>query len=266
MSFQLDGPEVPPHPQPGQIPVAAYMTGYTAPSILEIRTPPGTKALPKIIRIDKVIYEGPEFDLKPLYAALEDLRINMVRKSDLLELTRQIGNELVGESYLRWDSRVQYYPTLVMIFLETEDHYRERFALDKTIVQRKIQVKARVTDFENEELDEKNQILLIEEYEKRAGSFESFVFVSGGTRCNYIQEGKCRWKTTIFALNPGEAVKVLKMVCSLVKAPFRLENLSVTQSNRENSLSAPCPVQLHKMTLLLNGDRSPHILFISGGR
>ena len=62
-----------------------------------------------------------EVDLQPLFLQVQEIkeRLNILANYVMdtpSELARHVGNELVGETYLRWDSRVQFYPTITCIF------------------------------------------------------------------------------------------------------------------------------------------------------
>jgi len=107
-------------------------------------------------------------DLTKLENLVEELQKKMLTLSDLPKMTRHIGNELVGENYLRWDSQVRCYPTLTFsFFLESEKDFQSRLLGDSGAVQRKVQIKLRVTDFEEIEGSNKS---LVEEYEDRCST------------------------------------------------------------------------------------------------
>lgn len=105
---------------------------------------------------------------------MSELNSRCLTKSDVPDLTRFIGNELLGESYQRWDSRVKYYPTLTFIFIESEEKFQIRRLSDSTAIQRKVQIKTRVTKLENYDDVEQIPEEVINEYRSRCESLKGY--------------------------------------------------------------------------------------------
>ena len=200
-------------------------------------------------------------DLSKLEKLVQELQESVLTKELIPEVTRHIGNELVGESFLRWDSRVQYYPTLTLIFLEDEMGFQSRQSQDRLAVQRKVQIKVRVTDFEEIEGGEES---LIEEYTRRCLRIEDLCFESGNLRCCYVNEGRCKWKTTVFVEHEEEAHAVLNRVCGIINTSYNRQNLTLTMGKRSNLFLTPCTVSLHKVALFLNKKEKAYILYHRG--
>lgn len=85
---------------------------------------------------------------------------------DTKQLSQEIGNELVGETYLRWDTQVRFYPTIVFIFLESEEDFIKRSILNTDLYRTKVQIKLRIInhtieEFENNESFLQNYVIKI---------------------------------------------------------------------------------------------------------
>lgn len=133
---------------------------------------------------------APELDLSDVYKLLNslqdtiiDVQEKMLQKNDVDELSRHIGNELVGESYHRWDSRVQYYPTLVFMFLEDEESFANRRTESDFILQKKSQIKVRLTKYETSIINENNILEIKTELKERIQRMQNLQYQSGNVRC-----------------------------------------------------------------------------------
>jgi hypothetical protein len=88
--------------------------------------------------IQNVNFICPELDISPLYNELKELKETLKKILDSKQLSPEIGNELVGETYLRWDTQVRFYPTIVFFFLEKEEEYLKRSLVDPSQSRKKI--------------------------------------------------------------------------------------------------------------------------------
>jgi hypothetical protein len=196
---------------------------------------------PKAVGVDirQVNFTAPEFDLSYVYELLTvlqdtiiDVQEKMFKKNDVEELSRHIGNELVGESYHRWDSRVQYYPTLVFIFLEDEEGFVNRRTESDLILQKKSQIKVRLTKFETTSINEMNISNIITDLQERIKRMQSVKYQSGNVRCTYVNKGLVKWKTSVFCKKRTEANQILKNICYVIGEQYDQNQLKVLMRAR----------------------------------
>nr|ADZ47982.2 hypothetical protein [Mankyua chejuensis]AJJ48612.1 ORF436 [Mankyua chejuensis] len=188
--------------------------------------------------------------------------------SQLLETPREtayrVGEEMVGESYYRWDSMVRYFPTLILLFLNKETNPKKR-----------AQVKARLTKYPNDmDFDEKDLTELQKCCKVHLGDLN---FVAGNLRCNYVSSHHSKWKTTLFTHTPEDCTKILQAISAIIGEDFDPNQVSYTQGRGpspvpqrlSNALTrsdimeddSPLKMDIYKAVLLLNGAESPITLY-----
>lgn len=92
--------------------------------LIEIVPSPNSTAVNNVnLDIKEVQFICPDIDIAPLFEEMRQLKEILKHILDTKQLSQEIGNELVGETYLRWDTQVRFYPTIVFIFLESEEDY-----------------------------------------------------------------------------------------------------------------------------------------------
>ena len=113
---------------------------------------------------------------------------------------RSVCNEIVGESYFRWDSTSKFYPTLIFHFKEAE----------RTAYPKRTQIKIRLTSINEGDTITDDQIeqwrVLCED------QIPGVQYFSGPIRCNYVSSTGCSWKTTVFCNDEDEAHEILKAI------------------------------------------------------
>lgn len=226
--------------------------------------------------IKEINFVAEKLDLKPfldLLVAIKNMLVQADGKVCLKdecrdELVQLIGNELVGESYYRWNSRVEFYPTLVFIFLENKTSFEARRKIDNLAIQKKTQIKIRVTQFEESSINSENIQSLINDYRTKVTKLEGYSYKAGNVRCTYVSPGKARWKTSIFAPGKNEACRVLGKLCIIIGEVFDPNAISTTvprirESEVKTKKSVPTEVILLKVSLLIKTLGKPIMLYHS---
>ena len=219
-----------------------------------------------------------EVDLEPLFIQVQQIqeRLNILSKYVIetpSELARHIGNELVGETYLRWDSRVQFYPTITFLFLESEDAFQARRKKDYTAKQRKVQVKLRIVDYEVGAMTEVIADKLESKYRSLISMVRGLSFYTGDVRCTYVNPGKVKWKTTVFARHVSDAQRLLEVLCAYVGEKYQPYCISYTSKHQgapqglplgvidQEAPPAATRVSLWKVSLLINKKGKQIVLY-----
>jgi hypothetical protein len=107
-------------------PQAPLVMGYViepAQIVITYDASMGTLIQNPTVNVQQVQFICPDIDLAPLYLEVRELKQTLKKTLDSKQLAQDIGNELVGETYLRWDTQVRFYPTITFIFLENEAHF-----------------------------------------------------------------------------------------------------------------------------------------------
>lgn len=170
--------------------------------------PPGTLIQNPNVNIQEVQFICPDIDIAPLFLELQELKITLKEILNSKALAQEIGNELVGETYLRWDTQVRFYPTIVFIFLEDEQHFIKRSLLDPNLYKKKVQIKLRITNHTIEKLEKDETFLktyILELRSKISNLADTYNFNTGNLRCTYVNQGSVSWKTTVFAKDKEQA-------------------------------------------------------------
>jgi hypothetical protein len=168
------------------------------------------------------------------------------------------------ESFLRWDSRVKYYPTLVCICLEEEELFQRRLEQNGMAIQQKSQIKLRVKGYDVGTITDEQVSVLAAPLRGRFKSLRELWFETGSNRLTYVRQGEVRWKTTVFANNRREAERVLTRLCAVVDETFSKSNLSVTMGRAlsgSNQTDLVTLSTLYKAVLLINKKDAPITLF-----
>lgn len=242
------------------------MAGYMlvpAKIIIELVVPPNVNVMNNFrVDIKDVNFIGPDIDF--LYQEVKELKEHIKKLVDTKQLSQDIGNELVGETYLRWDTQVRFYPTIVFIFLETEEDFIKRSILDKSQYRKKVQIKLRVTHhsiekFENDESFLKRYIVSLKD--KIQNLMDIYNFHAGNLKCTYVNQGRVSWKTTIFATNKNEAILILTRLCNLIDEVVDPKMFTCSNVRSSNEQEADILVYLHKVSLLINKKKYPIVLY-----
>lgn len=184
-------------------------------------------------------------------------------KDEIIEtVCEEIPNRVVGESYYRYNATSQFYPTLVLVFVEkTEKKYPRRS-------QMKVKIKK-----ETEEITEsfitnlKNQFQIIQRKQYKYGAL----------RACYVSSDKT-YKNTIFCSGLDQAVHVFQNVYRIVGLDFDQANLSITSgrnrkpvTRRQRPLDGQVPeiqnyneefeVSLYRVVLQINGLPKPILIY-----
>ena len=192
-------------------------------------------------------------------SALRQQTINLNTLSD--SITNSVCENIVGESYSRWDSTSRYYPTIIFFFKEETDSNKIR----------RCQIKLRLKE-KNEDISE----VTIKTLKSAFNSLGSLSFTYGITRANYVSTDK-RYKTTVFCDSRQDAEHVLTTLCNLVGDTYEARNLSITiERQRENTIKRTrvlsgtglnsvdygisFKVSLHRCVLLINGLEKPYLI------
>lgn len=215
------------------------------------------------VQVQDINFLCPKIDLTPILKDIKDLKNDIKRILNSKQLAQDIGNELVGETYLRWDTQVRFYPTIIFIFLENEAHFLSETNLSLKRERKKIQVKLRLTSYKNELLEQKPSYLdevcqsLKQKIEMQINTLN---FYTGSLRSTYVNQGNVSWKTTIFAFNEQEAINIMRTLCILIGENFN-SNFFTFNTIRNTSVNIPIPVVLYKTSLLINKIGHPILLY-----
>lgn len=177
------------------------------------------------------------------------------------DLVRQIGNELVGETYHRWDTRVRYYPSLVFIFLEPEYEFLSRQLQTTGISQKKTQIKIRIEQLGFLNNDETEIQDWVSQFQENLLTYKELNYRVGNFKCNYVHSGHVTWKTALSCTSKEEGHFILSSLCSLLKINYDPGQLSVTLLRESQFESEPIQVVLFKVVLLINGQPTPYVIY-----
>lgn len=134
------------------------------------------------VDIKEVKFICPDVDIAPLFLEMKEIKEVLKKILDTKQLSQEIGNELMGEPYLRWDTQVRFYLTIVFIFLESEEDFMKRNLLDKSEYRKKIQIKLRITNYTIEEFEKNKEFLkkcVMELKLQISNSIDTYKFAAG---------------------------------------------------------------------------------------
>lgn len=225
--------------------------------------PPGNIILNPNVNIKEVQFICPDIDIAPLFLELQELKTTLKKILDSKSLAQEIGNELVGETYLRWDTQVRFYPTIVFIFLEDEEHFIKRNVLASNQYKKKVKIKLRITNHSIEKLEKDNNFLKTYTLELRSKIFnliDTYNFNTGNLRCTYVNQGSVSWKTTVFPKDKQQACYILNQLSNLIGENMNPNFFTFSNVRLKNDKEDDIPVYLHKVSLLIN---KKNLLFLS---
>lgn len=150
-------------------------------------------------------------------------------------LTCEICANIVGESYIKWDSISQYYPTLVFVFNEVTTSNNPR----------RSQIKLRLNKLSAEITDQD-----INDVITRIKDKSTIRYWHGSVKGNYVSKDK-RFKTTIFGKDKQSISKLLNSLFTIIPETFDTELLSITDIGRKRPSLTKRTSNLHNIELNL---------------
>lgn len=244
------------------------MAGYMlqpAKIIIDIVHPAGLQGINNVfVDIKDVNFICPDIDIGPLFSEMKELKEILKKLLDTKQLSEEIGNELVGETYLRWDTQVRFYPTIVFIFLESEEDFVKRNISDKNVYRKKVQIKIRITKHSIENLETNEEFLknyVINLKSKILNLVDTYNFTTGNKRCTYVNQGNVSWKTTIFACDKKEAMMILIRLYNLIEETVDVKMFTCSEIRLANEKESNILVYLHKVSLLINKKQKAIVLY-----
>lgn len=184
-------------------------------------------------------------------------------KDEIIDkVCEEIPNRVVGESYYRYNATSQFYPTLVLVFLEkTTNKYPRRSQL---------KVKIKKTSEEITDafiLNLKNEFSILQRKQYRYGPL----------RACYVSSDKT-FKNTIFCSSLDQAIQVFSNVYRIVGLPFDRNNISITSGRNRKPITrrlipldgqvpevqdyeSEFEVSLYRAVLQVNGLPKPILVF-----
>lgn len=179
---------------------------------------PGVISMPSV-RVQSVNFQVEDIDFTPIIQEILDLKSYINTLLDSKQLAQDIGNELVGESYLRWDTQVRFYPTIVFIFLESDEDFITNSFRENRKQKKKVQIKLRITSYDIQSLEQNTSLLetfvqnVKQEILLKA---ETLSFFTGNIRSTYVNQGNVSWKTTIFSYDVVESVQIMNKLYTIL--------------------------------------------------
>lgn len=186
----------------------------------------------------------------------EALRLNQDELAE--KIAKEVNKTIVGESYFKWSSTSQFYPSMTFVFAEPNAvQYPRRSQI-------KVRLKPLVEDFTE---------AMVADYRNRLNQQGVLTYEYGNFRCNYVSSDK-RFKTTIYTSSRNEAVRILTAINFIIADNFVDSNLSITEGWRRPPLSRRLnplgdnpaeqqnyqeifSIQLVRVTIYLNGLKYP---------
>lgn len=179
-------------------------------------------------------------------------------------VSSEVSLNVVGQSYYKWDSISQYFPTITFLFKE----------INVTNYPRHSQIKLRLKQ-KNTDISE----MVIAKLRLNVLRIAGLTYLYGPIRSLYVSSDK-RWKSTIFVEQESEAIQILEKLCNVIDEPFNNKNLSFTTNRQRTnpfkriipldgvdindvSYNTDLKLKLHKVVLLVNGLKSPIIIYKS---
>lgn len=106
--------------------------------VVELVVPPNVNSVNNVnVDVKDVNFICPDIDIAPLFEEMKELKETLKHILDTKQFSQEIGNELVGDTYLRWNTQVRFYPTIVFIFLESEEDFIKRSILNTDLYRKK---------------------------------------------------------------------------------------------------------------------------------
>ncbi len=155
-------------------------------------------------KIREVLIEKIEETEKTIIKEFEDLPST---------IATEVSLNIVGESYLRWDSTCSYYPTISFIFIEETSRN----------VPRRSQIRLRAPKLGIEWTDQD-----VNNLKSKVLKNTNLTYNYGVCRGNYVSADK-RLKTTVFGENEIEIENILTKTFSIIGENFNKELLTLTK-------------------------------------
>lgn len=191
--------------------------------------------------------------------ALEDLKAEFDKLPN--QISDRVADNIVGESYYRFDSTSSYYPTVIFLFkLRNSSGGAGRSQI-------KLRLPKRSEEVSPEDLGQLRQ---------RVSQLAGLSYRYGGTRLNFVSSDRLA-KTVVHVEDPKEGSLVLERICGALGLSFDPSLISQTTGNLRQSSTARTsplpgwdvrriknvrgPYQLFKVRLLINGMDGPLTLF-----
>ncbi len=150
-------------------------------------------------------------------------------------LPSEICANIVGESYVKWDSISQYYPTLVFVFNEVTSNNNPR----------KSQIKLRFNKLSGPITDQDiNDIVM------RAKDQPKITYLYGCVKGNYVSKDK-RFKTTVFKADKQSISELLNSLFKTIPETFDTDLLSITEIGRKRPSLTKRKTDLYNVKLNL---------------
>ena len=174
------------------------------------------------------------------------------------KIVEEICNSIVGETWYKWDGTTKYYPSIVFIFLEKGVSYPKKAQVKTHLT--KLNPGIQPSDFLIDDLSKKIET-----------NFNSFSYISGDFRCNFISKHKSSWKTTLFVKDFNQGEILLSKILDVLQENFDHSSLSGTSPrtrtqtflekyptdrryrSANQELSRQVEMFLYKAVLLCNG-------------
>ena len=141
------------------------------------------------------------------------------KKSELYkEIVEEISSNIVGESYIKYDSDNLYMPTLIFKYKNENTNEKRRYS----------QIKLRLNLKPDEITDNVVDYLKI-----KILALSNTTYNSGNLRCVYVSE-KRLFKTTLFTESKEDILNLFSKLMPLTKTNFVKENISYTENSKRN--------------------------------
>lgn len=177
-----------------------------------------------------------------------------------VDVSDKVADSIVGESYYRWDSTSNYYPTVVFLFN----------LVNSTGGVGRSQIKLRYPK-RSEEVTPQD----VERLRVAVQALRGLQYDYGDQRLNFVSSNRLA-KTVLNVQTPDEGKRVLQRVCQAVQIPYEDNLVTITSANRRppvNRRTRPIgewklrPIQnvfgvyrLSKVKLMINGMSRPETL------
>lgn len=193
---------------------------------------------------------------RDLFSYLQYLETKLLDTDHLVE---QVCNNIVGESYYKWDRANTYLPTIVFIFLGDEPKYPK-----------KVQIKMRyLKSVHLPDLHDQNWAQIDYLQQEINTSLSNFHYYSGPLRSNYVSAHSSKWKITIYVKSKQDVISIFELISPIIRENFSETNLSFTegrftlnsQEPDQDAQNKAVNMKCFKVVLLVKGLDRPIQLF-----
>lgn len=133
----------------------------------------------------------------------------------LNNITLNVSESIVGESYIKYDSSTSYWPTLMFKFKSADINIKSHYS------QIKIRYYKKPDDISDVD---------IENLKQKIDEIKSITYMQGNLRANYVDEQRL-FRTTVFVSNKGEVINLLNTIIPIGLLNFNEKQLSYTEQN-----------------------------------